>query len=182
MFKALVMCAFLLAGCSEVTRQGVYMEAPSDGHDFIAGALTLGEVRFKDSVCKDEARAPEFAPLTEEALASFLQTKGYEVRKLRARSDLVYLDVKHSDGTSLRLRVAILSDAHAAGRELHQAILDHGPGSWGVHRSNLAVLAPIGSLGQIVHFSVKSKLACWGVLTAAGLDDTFVIAGGYTEL
>lgn len=172
----------LLSGCSGATQPGVYLETPSDGRMHVAEPLSLGEVRLKPDVCHDEPQKPEFATLTEESLIGFLRSKNYDVQRLRARSDLVYLDVKGSDGTRVRLRVAILKDAHAAGRELHEAILEHGPGSWGVHRSNLAVLAPIGSLGQIVHFAATSKLACWGVLTVAGLDDTFVVAGGYTEL
>lgn len=157
------------------------MESPSDGHDRVTSG-SLGELRFKPSVCRGESLKPEFEPLTEESLARFLRAKGYEVRRIRARSDLIYLEIRHSNGTDLRLRIAILKDANAAGRELHEAILEHGPGSWGFHRSNLAVLAPIGSLGQIISFATDSKVACWGVVTAAGLDDTFVIPGGYTEL
>ena len=81
----------------------------------------------------------------------------------------------------MRLRVAILPDAPAAGRDLHEAILQHGTGSWGVHRGNLAVLAPIGDPDEIVSFAAKTKLACWGVLTLAGRDDSFVTPGGYFE-
>jgi hypothetical protein len=29
---------------------------------------------------------------------------------------------------------------------------------------------------------VKTKLACWGVLTMSARDDDFVVPGGYTEL
>jgi hypothetical protein len=31
-------------------------------------------------------------------------------------------------------------------------------------------------------FALKTRLACWGVLTVAGRDDDFVVPGGYTEL
>ena len=81
----------------------------------------------------------------------------------------------------VRLRVAILNDAQAAGADLHKAILDHGSGSWGVHRSNLAVLGPIGNVDQIMELAGRTKLACWGVLTVAGRDAAFVIPGGYME-
>src|SRR5262249_59615197 len=121
--------------------------------------------------------------LTEANLIEFLSRQQYDVRVERPRSDLVYLNVTGA-GTEgpVRLRVAILKSSAEAGRELHEAILQHGPGSWGVHRSNLAVLAPIGDADEVVSFAVKTKLACWGVLTMAGLDDTFVVPGGYLEL
>src|SRR5205823_3175455 len=115
-------------------------------------------------------------------LVRFLTAHGYESKTVRARSDLVYVDVLNAGDHPVRLRVAILPDPPAAGKELHQAILQHGEGSWGVHRSNLAVLAPIGEPSEVVAFAVKTKLACWGVLTMAGLDDTFVVPGGYLEL
>jgi hypothetical protein len=50
-----------------------------------------------------------------------------------------------------------------------------------VHRGNLAVLAPIGSMDQILEFAGRTKLACWGVLTVAARDDDFVVPGGYME-
>ncbi|MDF2698430.1 MAG: hypothetical protein K0S65_6814, partial [Labilithrix sp.] len=55
-------------------------------------------------------------------------------------------------------------------------------GSWGIHRANIAVLAPPGSVPDILAFVGKTKLACWGVLTVAGRDDAFVVPGGYREL
>jgi hypothetical protein len=61
-------------------------------------------------------------------------------------------------------------------------LLEHGSGAWGVHRSNLAVLGPAGSHADDVTFAAKTKLACWGVFTIAGRDDTFVVPGGYTEI
>ena len=141
----------------------------------------LGEARFRPEVCKDEPTKPDFGSLNEDDLIQYLTARGLNTSKTRARSDLVYVDVVEGKEV-VRLRVAILDSSHAAGHELHESILEHGPGSWGIHRSNLAVLAPIGSLSQIISFAVKTKLACWGVLTVAGLDDTFVVSGGYTEL
>ncbi|MGC4088526.1 MAG: hypothetical protein QM756_11650 [Polyangiaceae bacterium] len=82
----------------------------------------------------------------------------------------------------MRMRVAILRNADEAGAELNQGILQHGIGSWGVHRSNLAVLGPIGALTDDMTFAAKAKLACWGVFTIADRDDTFVVPGGYFEL
>jgi len=112
---------------------------------------------------------------------TFLSAHGFQSQTVRARSDLLYVDVTNAADHPVRMRVAILPNAPAAGRDLHEAILQHGTGSWGVHRGNLAVLAPIGDPDEIVSFAAKTKLACWGVLTLAGRDDTFVTPGGYFE-
>lgn len=148
----------------------------------VEGSIAPGYMRLKPQACQGEPLKPDYTNLNEGALVRFLTAHGYESRTVRARSDLVYVDVTNAGDHPVRLRVAILNDAPAAGRELHEAILQHGPGSWGVHRSNLAVLAPIGDPDEVVSFAVKTKLACWGVLTMAGLDDTFVVPGGYFEL
>jgi hypothetical protein len=79
--------------------------------------------------------------------------------------------------------VATLASAKEAGDELHRAILQNGKGSWGVHRANLAILGPIGDVGDIVALSAKTKFACWGVLTIAkNKDDAYVVPGAYREL
>jgi hypothetical protein len=159
-----------------------YMETKAEHRDVVTGPESLGgTMRFKSEVCKDEPLAPDFTMLTEQSLTKFLTAHKFEIRSLQARGDLIYVDVV-KDGKMVRLRVAILKSTHEAGRELHEAILQHGPGSWGVHRSNLAVLGPVGSLDQILTFVTDTKLACWGVVTAAGRDDTFVIPGAYTEI
>jgi len=173
---------FVGAACEGTTGPNVYLRTPGGGQDAIDGVLEPGSMRLRPTICDGEVLTPEFSPLTEDDLASYLEKHGFRTRKSRARRDLVYIDVLDAGQDYVRLRVAILDQAPAAGRELHEAILQHGPGSWGVHRSNLAVLAPIGSPDQIIGFAVKSKLACWGVLTLAGLDDTFVVPGGYMEL
>ena len=140
-------------------------------------------MRLKPSVCQDVDLHPEYKSLDEQTLVAFLKKQGLEVSMVRERGDLVFLDVKNGGTTEpVRLRVAILKSSADAGRELHEAILQHGPGSWGVHRGNLAVLVPIASVDDAVTFAVKTKLACWGVLTMAGRDDTFVVPGGYMEL
>jgi hypothetical protein len=81
-----------------------------------------------------------------------------------------------------RLRVAILENADEAGRELADAIAEHGNGSWGIHRSNLAVLGPVGDTSHDLAFAAETKLVCWGVFTVVGSRDTVVIPGGYREL
>ena len=174
---------FAFAGCGGGTAQsGVYLTASGNGSAGVEGSLTPGSARLKPSVCQGERMSPDFGRRDESDLVLFLKAHGYETRTVRARPDLVYVDVTNIADQPVRLRVAILPSTPEAGRDLHDALLQHGPGSWGVHRSNLAVLAPIGDTDQIIDFAIKTKLACWGVLTMAGRDDTFVIPGGYTEL
>jgi len=161
--------------------RSTYLPGGASGEAPIEGDYTPGEMRLRPEVCRGEPLYPDFRRLTEDDLVEFLEKHGMKTRKIRARRDLVYVEITDFE-EPLRLRVAILDSPAAAGLELHEAILEHGPGSWGAHRSNLAVLAPIASPRQAVGFAAKSKLACWGVLTMAGLDDTFVVPGGYMEL
>jgi hypothetical protein len=141
-------------------------------------------MRLRPSVCSDVDVRPEYAALDEQSIVAFLKARGLPTRVEKARSDLFYVETQINPDRDewVRLRVAILPSAAQAGQELHHAILEHGPGSWGIHRSNLAVLAPIGSVDDILAFSAKTKLACWGVLTLAGRDDDFAVPGGYREL
>jgi hypothetical protein len=149
----------------------------------VEGSVAPGEMRIKQSVCNGMADLrPDYKAINEGALVAFLKVQGFETKTVRARADLVYVDVLNMGSSPIRLRVAILPTPPDAGRDLHEALLQHGPGSWGVHRSNLAVLAPIGSDDEIIALATKTKLACWGVLTVTGRDDTFVVPGGYTEL
>jgi|SRR5215467_9430799 len=175
--------ALATAGCSGATG-GAYLSTSGSGASgSVQGSTSPGEMRLNPSICNGipELR-PDYKPLDEGALMSFLKTHGFETTRTRARSDLVYVDITNAGPSPVRLRVAILATPPDAGRDLHEALLQHGPGSWGVHRSNLAILAPIGSDDEIIALAVKTKLACWGVLTLTGRDDTFVVPGGYTEL
>ena len=180
---AVALAALAATACGESPPPNAYMTTPGGGDRYAKGSLSLGEAHVRPEVCSGMAEnKPDPIRLDENALASFLQRQGFQTSLIRARADLVYLDVTNSGGDRpVRLRVAILNDPQAAGADLHKAILDHGSGSWGVHRSNLAVLGPIGNVDQIMEFAGRTKLACWGVLTVAGRDDDFVIPGGYME-
>jgi hypothetical protein len=182
-----MVCTIVLAvGCGP-SEMHVPATAPGSSHvqapDGSPSAVVAGGVRLRASVCEGVDLRPDHRLLEAEEFIRFVRAQGLEVRVATDRGDLVYADVINA-GTqnALRFRVAVLPDAGAAGRDLHLALLQHGSGAWGVHRANLAVLAPAGSLDDVVGFAARSKLACWGVLTVAGLDDTFVIPGGYTEL
>ena len=165
------------------------MTSGTDWHSFVrhrsGGPATseLDAIRFRQGLCDADELRPDYARLDEGSIVRFLERQHIDARVERPRADLMYLNVGGA-GTErpIRLRVAILASADEAGRELHQGILQHGPGSWGVRRSNLAVLGPVGSQGDDIAFAGVTKLACWGVFTIAGTDDTFVVPGGYTEL
>jgi hypothetical protein len=148
------------------------------------GNLALGEARLLPAVCTGTPLTPETGTLDETAFVGFLKSKGLPTRIEKARTDLFYVEAQVNPETDqwVRLRVAILNTPEQAGRELHEAVLQHGMGAWGVHRGNLAVLGPAGSVDDIVRFAAKTKISCWGVLTVAGADDAFVIPGNYREL
>lgn len=182
----LVAIAALAAGsavaCSGEAIPYAYLTTPGGGRQYVTGPLEPGSARLKPEVCRDTPEnKPETATLDASDLVSFLERQGLHTSVIRPRPDLAYVDVAGLGTEPVRLRVAILPNAYAAGNDLHHAILQHGAGSWGVHRSNLAVLGPIGSMDQIFELAGRTKLACWGVLTVAGLDDDFVVPGGYME-
>ena len=142
--------------------------------------LTLGKFRFKSSICGDVH--PEARLLTERDLANFLEKQSVHVDVVKARSDLYWYDFKSGADSSVRLRLAVLDNAASAAKDLHASLLEHGPGWWGVRRSNLAILAPRASLREALGFALKYKFACWGVFTYAGADDAYVVPGSYAEL
>ena len=82
----------------------------------------------------------------------------------------------------MRFRLAVLDDEPHASADLHQSILEHGPGWWGVRRSNLALLAPKAGLHDALAFAIKYRLPCWGMFTYGGIDDAYVVPGPYSEL
>ena len=162
--------------------------APSASHylenfDGKPSGVDLGEVRFRPEVCRGIDVSPVGRPLEADDFVSFLKSQGLDTRVMRARHDLVLVDVINA-GTPVpvRFRVAVLGSTGAAGHELHTALLQKGQGTWGIQRSNLAVLAPTASANDAVVMAGKLRLACWGVFMIAGSDDTFVVPGGYTEL
>jgi hypothetical protein len=140
-------------------------------------------LRFKPGMCDAQELRPDGRQLTEAHIIEFLNKRQLDVRIERPRSDLIYLIVSGA-GTDVpvRLRVAILKNADEAGAELHNALLQHGLGAWGVRRSNLAVLAQSGSLDDDLTFAAKTHLSCWGMFMTVGRDDTYVVPGGYREL
>ncbi len=140
-------------------------------------------LRFKKEICDGEDLRPDGRQLTEADLVQYLSRQQLDIRVERPRADLVYLIVTGGGSQApVRLRVAILKNADEAGHELHEALLQHGNGAWGVRRSNLAILGPIGSLPDDLTFASKTRLSCWGMFMTAGRGDVYAVPGGYREL
>jgi hypothetical protein len=177
----------LLSGCG--TGSGLNLTSDPDFASHVRDtrggepSADLETLRFRAGLCNEQELEPDYAQLDESHVIAFLARQRIPVQVERPRADLIYL-VLSGVGTEqpVRLRVAVLKNADEAGRELHEALLQHGTGSWGVRRSNLAVLGPVGDPADDIAFAAQTKLACWGVFTVAGMDDAFVIPGAYTEL
>ena len=123
--------------------------------------------------------------LNQEDFSRFLEAQGVKIEPRKARDNLYWYDFPNGEAAPknfVRLRLAVLEDQPHASADLHQSVLEHGPGWWGVRRSNLAVLAPKTGLREALAFALKYKLPCWGIFTYGGLDDAYVIPGPYAEL
>jgi len=143
----------------------------------------LGDLVFRPEVCQGIDLTPQYGRLDENDIINFLRQRNLQFNIERPRDDLAYIVVDDvRTRRPARLRVAILENADEAGHELADAIEQHGNGSWGVHRSNLAVLGPVGDTSHDLAFAAETKLVCWGVFTVVGSRDTVVIPGGYREL
>jgi hypothetical protein len=154
------------------------------------GKADLGSLQLRPEVCRGYDLKSDYGTLTEASFVRFLQVQGInaQIQQVQQQSvdpgkpELHYVFLRVPGmADAVPLRVAILPNADAAGRALHEAILERGSGAWGVHRSNLAVLGPNGASGDDIAFAAITKLACWGTLTIAGADDAFVVPGGYSE-
>lgn len=151
------------------------------------GSGSVTSLRLRADACDGQDLRPDYGSLNEAIFVRFLQQQHYEVEVQRQQVDpknpeLHYVFVRFPGiAGPVPLRVAVLPNADEAGRALHEAVLQRGPGSWGVHRANIAVLGPIGSSTDDVAFAASTKLACWGAFMIAGADDAFAIPGGYAE-
>ncbi|EYF03447.1 Hypothetical protein CAP_5554 [Chondromyces apiculatus DSM 436] len=150
-------------------------------------SVALSQFKIKPDVCKGIETHVMTQPLAPDDLARFLEGVGASVQPKKARGNLYWFDFPASNDSKdsgrrfVRLRLAVLDNGEAASRDLHDSLLLHGPGWWGVRRSNLAVLAPKADLDEALAFAIKYKLVCWGVFTYAGNDDTYVVPGPYLQ-
>jgi hypothetical protein len=148
--------------------------------------LGLQTFRVREDVCKDVDTTPATNVLSQDDLTRFLRATGAgNSVEVKARGNLYWFDFPGDDpesGDVVRLRLAVLDDAKEAANELHKALLEHGPGWWGLRRSNLSVLAPKAGTAEAMAFALKYKLICWGMFEMAASDDVMVIPGPYMEL
>jgi hypothetical protein len=161
-----------------------------DWHRYVTERQKGSERRslsFRPDLCDGYDLRPDSSVLTEANLLRFLHEQRLDVQvqhqAVEAQNpDLNYLFVSIPGvAQPVSLRVATLPNADEAGRALSEAIEKRGRGSWGVHRSNLAVLGPSGSTEDDVAVAATSKLACWGTFTSQDAGDAIVIPGGYAE-
>lgn len=145
-------------------------------------SVSLGAFKFAPSACQGVDVHAATLKLDPDELARFLEKQGAKVTPVKARPDLYWFDFPNGEENGkLRLRLAVLNSSALAAKDLHDSLLDHGPGWWGVRRSNLALLAPKAGLSEASAFAIKHKLMCWGIFTYAGRDDAYVVPGPYSE-
>ena len=163
---------------SEVRKQLLSPENEEDP------SISLESFVIKDELCQGLDPHTETRPLAQDDLSRFLEKVGAPPVQVKARGNLYWFDFpgEDDDGEVVRLRLAVLNDAKEAADELHQALLQHGPGWWGLRRSNLSILAPKGGLSEAMAFAIRYKLPCWGMISVTGLDDVYVVPGPYMEL
>ena len=184
---ALLAAAAALAGCGGRPSQ---MPAGPDWRNYVVdrpGGSGTSALEWRPDVCANVDLHPDYHLLNETSLVAFLHGQQLDARVERQpveanKPGLVFVFVT-SPGTSqpVPLRVAILPTADEAGKDLYDALLQRGSGSWGVHRANLAVLGPNGEKEDDLQFAAKTKLACWGTFTLSDGGDAFVLQGGYAE-
>jgi hypothetical protein len=178
--------ATLGAGCASTA---VVLPPGVGARQFVVdSAAALEAQRFRPDLCDGFDLHPDRGALSEASVVRFLEGRGFGVQIQRQQVDetnreLHFLFVTMAGGAqTLPLRVAVLPTVDAAGRSLYEAVLRRGPGAWGVHRANLAVLGPTtADPGDAVALAGLTKMACWGTFTAAGTDDAFVVPGAYAE-
>jgi hypothetical protein len=151
-------------------------------------SVRLNGMVIKEDVCKDIDTHPVTQKLSPEDFARYLEARGIKIEPRKARDNLYWFDFptgKAKEGEKapfVRLRLAVLRDQFSASRDLHESLLDHGPGWWGLRRSNLAILAPKADLSTALGFALKHKLVCWGMFAYSGAEDVYVVPGPYTQL
>ncbi|MFO0615519.1 MAG: hypothetical protein U0414_23195 [Polyangiaceae bacterium] len=143
-------------------------------------SVSLSHFKIAPSTCKDIDHGVVTTDLGPEDLGRFFATQNVKVEQQQARDNLYWFGFGAGDD-AVKLRLAILKNPNAAAKDLHDSLVEHGPGWWGVRRGNLALLAPKAGLGEALRFAIKTKLVCWGVFTYAGADDVYVTVGGYSE-
>jgi len=156
------------------------LETPENQDD---PSVSLGRFKIRQSACEGVDTHPETATLAEDDFSRFLNAQGIGVPDVKAHGSLFWFDFPgDSDKEVVRLRLAVLGDPQEASDELHKSLLEHGPGWWGLRRSNLSILAPKAGITEAIAFALKYKLICWGMFAMADADDVYVVPGPYMEM
>ena len=148
-------------------------------------SLTVGRFVVRDEACDELDTNVELRQIAQGDLSRHLDRIGAPPVQIKARGNLYWFDfpgTDPNDGEVVRLRVAVLGDAKEAAAELHKSLLEHGPGWWGLRRSNLSVLAPKAGVGEAMEFALQYKLPCWGMIYMTDYDDVYAVPGPYMEL
>lgn len=145
-------------------------------------SVSFGAFKIHPDACQGLDTHTITQKLSQDDFTRFIEKQGLKVEPKKARGNLYWYDFPSQEGGFVRLRLAVSDDASVAAKYLHESLLEHGPGWWGLRRSNLAILAPKASLREGLSFALKHKLVCWGMFTMAGNDDAYVVPGPYTEL
>jgi hypothetical protein len=190
-----VIAAALALGLTACSGIDAGIDYPSDLPDIGPQLLTpenaqspsVAFSRFKiaPEACKGIDTHPITQALSQDDFTRYLETQGLKIEPKKARDNLYWYEFPNGkDGPNnfVRLRLAVLDTPAGAAADLHSSLLEHGPGWWGIRRSNLAILAPKASLREGLSFAMKHKLECWGMFTIAGNDDAYVVQGPYSEL
>ena len=190
-----VLAAALALGLTACSGIDAGIDYPSDLPDIGPQLLTpenaqspsvsFSKFKIAPDACKGIDTHPITQALSQDDFTRYLETQGLKIEPKKARDNLYWYEFPNGkDGPNnfVRLRLAVLDTPAGAAADLHASLLEHGPGWWGVRRSNLAILAPKASLREGLSFAMKHKLACWGMFTIAGNDDAYVVQGPYSEL
>ncbi|HEY4120021.1 MAG TPA: hypothetical protein VGM56_19285 [Byssovorax sp.] len=180
-------------GCSGGYDAGIdYPDTRVDLDQFVRSPENIKEApigfnrfKFGPEACSNVDTHAITQKLGQDDLSRFFEAQGLKVPVKKARANLYWYDVPVDGGDKnkfVRLRLAVLDSQPLAAADLHQSLLEHGPGWWGVRRANLALLAPKASLHEAAEFAVKYKLVCWGMFTYAGYDDAYAVTGPYHEI
>lgn len=185
----------LLSGCFGLRSGEVSSYPDYEGDDVDKAVLTpenhedpwvtLGEFKLNEDACEGIETPTATTNLSYGDLGRFLDAQGMTGIEIKARNDLYWYEFpgEHpNEGDRIRLRLAVLPDSKQAAAELHKSLLEHGPGWWGLRRSNLSVLAPKAGVSEAMAFALKYKLLCWGMFEMADADDVYVVPGPYMEL
>jgi len=164
-------------------------ESPVQGPE-LEGSVShyrLRSLEFRSGVCEGYDLTPDRTTLDEASLVRFLERRNYTVHLEHQPVDpkkppLSFAFMSGRGITEpIALRIAVLPSTDAAGRALHDALRQRGAGAWGLHRSNVAVLGPMGTTAEAIALVARTQLACWGTPTFADSEGSAVVPGGYTE-